>query len=447
MNKFITRSLMLAGVLFFGSLHAIADEVLPQYAPDKHLGVGSCSSSTCHGSVRTWKESNVLQNEYITWTKEDNHSRKAYKVLKNKLSKRIARNLGLKKPAHEAKICLDCHADNVPVDKRGEKFDLADGIGCEACHGGGERWVESHTEKGATHEQNIEKGLYPTEDPVARATLCYSCHFGDDNKLVTHRIMGAGHPRIRFELDTFTATQPAHYVVDKDYAERKKVYDGVQVWAIGQAIAMRENVDLLMDPKRGRDGIFPELVLFDCHACHHEMDDTSWRPRAGTGWLPPGIVRLNDANFIMLRHIVKVVDAQLGKTLRKQTLALHRSVIQGNAAMKRAAKNVRATTVKSIEAVAKHNFSNSDVVAILNSIVAEGLKGELRDYASAEQTMMAANNVVVVLDNAQAVNETQLSSLNNALDKMFDATKNDTSYNYRKFVTALKALKKAVPNI
>jgi len=259
--------------------------------------------------------------------------------------------------------------------------------------------------------------------------------------------MGAGHPRIRFELDTFTATQPAHYVIDKDYAERKKVYDGIQVWAIGQAIAMRENVDLLMDPKRGRDGIFPELVLFDCHACHHEMDDTSWRPRAGTGWLPPGIVRLNDANFIMLRHIVKVVDAQLGKKLRKQTLALHRSVIQGNAAMKRAAKNVRATTVKSIEAVAKHNFTNNDVVAILNSIVAEGLKGELRDYASAEQTMMAANNVVVVLDNAQAINESQLNSLNNALDKMFDATKNDTSYNYSKFIAGLKSLKKAVPKI
>jgi len=446
MKAFFFRSLLLVGLLFsLPSVYA-ADATVPQYANDKHLGVGSCSNSTCHGSIQSWDKSNVLQNEYVTWTKEDNHSRKAYQVLTNKLSKRIARNLGLKEPAHEAKICLDCHTDNVPADLRGERFDIADGVGCEACHGGSERWLESHTSSDTTHEENLANGLYPTEDPVARATLCYSCHFGDENKLVTHRIMGAGHPRLRFELDTFTATQPAHYVIDKDYRDRKPVFSGVQIWAIGQAISMRSNLDLLMDPKRGRDGVFPELVLFDCHACHKEMDKASWRPRAGTG-LPPGIVRLNDANFIMLRHIVKVVDAALSKQLRAQTRALHRSVISGNAAMKRAAVAVRATTEKAIKKIAKHEFSDKDVIFILKSIVAEGLKGELRDYASAEQTMMAANNVVVVLDNAKAIDEAQLNKLNKALDKMFEVTKNDQVYRPGKFGTALRTLKSAIPNI
>jgi len=446
MKAFFSRSLLLVGLLFSLSNLYADDATLPHYSSDKHLGVGSCSNSTCHGSIQAWKKSNILQNEYITWTKEDNHSRKAYKVLTNKLSKRIARNLGLKEPAHEAKVCLDCHADNVPTDVRGERFDIADGVGCEACHGGSERWIESHTSSETTHEENLKNGLYPTEDPVARATLCYSCHFGDNNKLVTHRIMGAGHPRLRFELDTFTATQPAHYVIDKDYRKRKPVFSGVQIWAIGQAIGMRSNLDLLMDPKRGRDGIFPELVLFDCHACHKSMDSASWRARAGTG-LPPGVVRFNDANFIMLRHIVKVVDAGLGKQLRTQTRALHRSVINGNAAVKRAAVAVRATTEKAIKKIAKHEFSDSDVVAILNSIVSEGLKGELRDYASAEQTMMAANNVVVVLDNAKVINDTQLNALNKALDKMFDTTKNDKVYRPGKFSSALKSLKSAIPNI
>lgn len=446
MKAFFSRSLLLVGLLFSLSNVFADDTILPQYSKDKHLGVGSCSSSTCHGSIQPWKKSNVLQNEYVTWTKEDNHSRKAYSVLTNKLSKRIARNLRLKVPAHEAKICLDCHADNVPVDVRGERFDIADGVGCEACHGGSERWIESHTSSETTHEKNIENGLYPTEDPIARATLCYSCHFGDDNKLVTHRIMGAGHPRIRFELDTFSATQPAHYVIDKDYRERKPVFSGVQIWAIGQAISMRTNLDLLLDPKRGRDGIFPELVLFDCHACHKSMDKGSWRPRASTG-LPPGVVRFNDANFIMLRHIVKVVDADLSKQLRSQTRALHRSVINSNTAVKRTAIAVRATTEIAIKKIAKHKFSDSDVVAILNSIIAEGLRGELRDYASAEQTMMAANNVVVVLDNAKVISGTQLNALNKALDKMFEVTKNDKVYRPGKFNAALKSLKSAIPNI
>jgi len=446
MKAFFSRSLLLVGLIFSLSSVSADEATIPQYSKDKHLGVGSCSNSTCHGSIQSWKKSNILQNEYITWTKEDNHSRKAYSVLTNKLSKRIVRNLGLKDPAHEAKICLDCHADNVPTDVRGERFDIADGVGCEACHGGSERWIESHTSSNTTHEENIKNGLYPTDDPVARATLCYSCHFGDSNKLVTHRIMGAGHPRIRFELDTFTATQPAHYEIDEDYRKRKPVFSGVKIWAIGQAIGMRTNLDLLMDPKRGRDGIFPELVLFDCHACHKSMDKASWRARSSTG-LPPGVVRFNDANFIMLRHIVKVVDAGLGEKLRTETRALHRSVINGNAAVKRAAIAVRATTEKSIKKIAKHDFSNADIVAILKSIIAEGLKGELRDYASAEQTMMAANNVVVVLDNTKAISEAQLNVLNKALDKMFEVTKSDKVYNPGKFSAALKSLKSAIPKI
>ena len=55
--------------------------------------------------------STVLQNEYITWDRYDPHS-KAYSVLLNDVSKQMAKNLGIGK-AHEAKICLDCHADNV----------------------------------------------------------------------------------------------------------------------------------------------------------------------------------------------------------------------------------------------------------------------------------------------------------------------------------------------
>lgn len=99
-------SLLLSIFLCSGNITA---EELPHYSADKHIGVGSCSGSTCYGSVSPWQKSNVLQNEYVTWTREDAHS-KAYKSLFNKESKRIVGNLGLKDPAHEAKLCLDCHA-------------------------------------------------------------------------------------------------------------------------------------------------------------------------------------------------------------------------------------------------------------------------------------------------------------------------------------------------
>ena len=33
------------------------------------------------------------------------------------------------------------------------------------------------------------------------------------------------------------------------------------------------------DPNTGTSGLFPELVFFDCHACHHPMSDLRWNPR------------------------------------------------------------------------------------------------------------------------------------------------------------------------
>ena len=91
-------------------------------------------------------------------------------------------------------------------------------------------------------------------------------------------MMGAGHPRISFELETFAQTQPAHYVIDTDWVKRKGAWDPTRVWAVGQALAASELLDVLADPKRSRDGLFPELVVFDCHACHHPMSDKRWTP-------------------------------------------------------------------------------------------------------------------------------------------------------------------------
>src|SRR5262249_21387843 len=79
---------------------------LPNYAQDKTLGVGTCSSSLCHGAIETWKGSHVLQNEYVTWSRSDKHHR-AYSVLLNERSKEIAKKLNLPRPAHLTTECLD----------------------------------------------------------------------------------------------------------------------------------------------------------------------------------------------------------------------------------------------------------------------------------------------------------------------------------------------------
>jgi len=436
-----TLAAAVTALLAFG---ASAAATLPHYADDIHLGVASCAGSTCHGAVEPWKDSTVLQNEYITWTRRDKHA-KAYEVLLNDRSKLIARNLGLPN-AHTASICLDCHADNVAADKRSKQFQISDGVGCESCHGGAARWLGIHVAGQANHQANLGAGMYPTEDPIERARLCLSCHFGDDRKFVTHRIMGAGHPRMSFELDTFTSIQPAHYRVDADYAKRKKVASGVQTWAIGQAMALAQIMDSMVDPKRARDGIFPELVTFDCHACHHPMSNVRWQARASTG-LGPGVVRLNDANAIMLQAITRRVAPELGQRLSQQMLALHAAVSQGRGSAPDTAKAVGEVARQLVTRFAGHNFSREDMQSMFTALLAQGRAGEFTDYSGAEQATMAMSALAASLRQAGAIDDRQLQAINAALAKCYDATKEDEKYRPQAFVEALAGVEAALPKL
>jgi len=133
---------------------------LPYHSKDTSMGVVNCANSLCHGSVEPIKGANILQTEYVTWSRVDKHAR-AWQTLFSERSLRIAKNLGIGKPS-EARICLDCHTHNVPKDRRAERFQVDDGVACEACHGPSGRWLESHVLDKATHEDNLKAGLYPT---------------------------------------------------------------------------------------------------------------------------------------------------------------------------------------------------------------------------------------------------------------------------------------------
>ena len=110
-----------------------------------------------------------------TWKKYDHHAR-AFKTLASERSKRIAKNLGIENPQKD-NVCLNCHANNVPKEKRAKNFMISDGVTCEACHGGAEKWLGIHVSGVGGREENIKAGQYPTEEPLARAKLCLSCHY------------------------------------------------------------------------------------------------------------------------------------------------------------------------------------------------------------------------------------------------------------------------------
>ena len=271
--------LLLAAACLLGLLPAHSGaQTLPQLNTRVHLGAQSCGGSVCHGATQAWPTSSVTQNESIIWSKHDRHSR-AFRTLTTDASKRIARNFGID-DATTSQVCLGCHADNVAPDAQGPLFDIADGVGCEVCHGGAIDWIGAHVDNLRSHENNLRLGLYPTVDPLARARLCASCHVQSAQLFVSHRLYGAGHPRLRFELDTFLVLQPMHARMDEDYILRKRPASNAKFWAVGQIVTAQALLGVMADPALTVDGRFPELALFDCQSCHHrtkDADDAAWR--------------------------------------------------------------------------------------------------------------------------------------------------------------------------
>ncbi len=253
--------------------------------------------------------------ERLIWQAHDSHA-KAYTALTGEAGKQIAQKLGLADAA-QAPECLVCHTTYVPVAQRGPKFTLDGGVGCESCHGPGGSFLATHVQPTSQHATNLKAGMYPTNNPTARAALCLSCHQGDGVRKVSHRLYGAGHPRLRFELDTYGVLQPYHFNPDADYRRRKPMASHFRLWAEGQlqaALSLLAMSDPLNHPQTG---LFPELAQFDCHACHQAInDDPNHRPRPG---LKAGALTRNDAPLVVLRALAQVTSPAQVATLRTAT--------------------------------------------------------------------------------------------------------------------------------
>ena len=423
------------------SATVFASPPLPQSGEDMHLGVATCAGSTCHGAIEPFANSPVLQNEFISWQRKDSHS-EAYNVLLNEQSKRIAQNLGLKS-AQTAKICLDCHADNVPVDKRGKRFQISDGVGCETCHGGAQRYLGLHVSGQATHQQNIDAGLFPSENPFERAKLCLSCHLGTDDKFVTHRIMGAGHPRLSFELDTFTAIEPAHFQVDDDYRERKGSWSNVQTWAFGQVMATQQYLKQLSSGKRMDKGLFPEMAFFDCHSCHHSMKQQRWAPRQSIN-LEPGSIRLNDGNILMMRELANVIDAGLANQISQQMLSLHQASQQSKSLIQAQAKRLYTLNQQLLGKLGTFKFGKKTTLKIANNIINQGIAGQFRDYSGAEQSVMALDALFNSLKTQGAIDYAPGSPISLVMDKLYNALADEDGYVPERYISELETLRKAL---
>jgi hypothetical protein len=232
---------------------------------------------------------------------------------------------------------------------------------------------------------------------------------------------------------------PPHHQVDADYRQRKTVADSVQTWALGQLAFVRQILGQLEHRGLRSEGLFPELSLFDCHACHHPMSNLRWTARGGTG-LGPGEVRLQDANFIMLQALL-AGDKARAEQVRQLTRNLHQSTVRGIPALRKAIEDFRKILPDLEKSLRGRSYGEAEIRAVLGQLIQSGLNNEFADYAAAEQAVMAIASLLSALDTRGAFNPKTQSAVNARLDALYACTDNDEKYRSNCFTDGLKQLR------
>lgn len=410
---------------------ALAADAAP--APASHLGVASCASGVCHGVAKPLDATSVLQNEYVTWSHFDPHAG-AYRTLRSEDSARMAARLGIK-AAESEPLCLDCHAENIPAAARGPRFQFDDGVGCEACHGASSGWIASHDDTPrVTHADNLANGLVALERADVRAPVCAACHVGSADRHANHTLMAAGHPRLVFELDTYselwrTAGGREHYRRDEDYRKRKTESGSVAIWLAG-LLESADRTLAIAASDRHSQGVFPDFALFNCYSCHRSMRLQRWREAPG---LAPGSVRVNDSALVMLAAALDALDPATAAKLREATTALHRAANDGMPAMRSAADELRQQIPALRRQLGSRGFGAAERNAMLDAILAAAERGEYPDYAAAEQAAMA---VTLLLASAGRPLDTDPR-----IDALFTDLKDDERYDAARFSRILNRIR------
>ena len=186
------------------------------------VGSVGCKSSSCHGGA------GPKRSQYFTWSQKDFHT-KAYAVLLNSRSERIAEGLGIT-AAHTSARCTVCHSplQSVAPSRLTPTAHPDEGVSCESCHGAAGGWLRGHTRPDWTYNTRVAAGMRDLRSIYVRATACVACH-----QNLAPELLKAGHPDLFFELDSQSVAEPKHWKDDDSWS-------GLREWLTGQAVALRE---------------------------------------------------------------------------------------------------------------------------------------------------------------------------------------------------------------
>ena len=379
--------------------------------PPKLVGSASCATAACHGGLAGHK---FVGSEFPIWDEQDPHSR-AYSVLRDDLSRQMAQQLKLPKPAHESAVCLNCHSPATSADSKLSSIfvraPLA-GVDCEQCHGPAERWLTEHVRtdwKPRSAEDKRRRGYRDLADVLTRANVCADCHVGGLGRDVNHDLIAAGHPRLFFELSTFHANWPKHWGAEVDEKRHPSaecatgsIFEA-KLWAVGQVVTAQRSLELLSqraELAKREPAKWPELAEWNCFACHHDLQSASWwqskdearRQRVSFGWNVWPYALLEPSARQQFGPAVQLPDPALAKLrLHFATLLPPADAIAREATAAAQTQRIAAERINQADA-AKDVLSLKSLAALRLSLVSDdGPRLVRRDWDSATQLFLSLN--------------------------------------------------------
>jgi hypothetical protein len=449
LNHLSRRGLFLIACFFVSTVPTSANNDPTE--PIKYIGPGSCAATSCHGSVKPVAGSRILQNEYSTWILQDKHSR-AHQALTGDVGERMARILKLAAKAEDSPKCLACHALYTAPDERGRPFEISEGVSCESCHGPASVWLGPHTTRDWPHEKSVALGMKDTRNVIHRANLCLECHLGTKEKFVDHEMIGAGHPDLYFELDSFSAVMPRHWKVPRESAPGKPVEDpawtGVRDWATGQAVQLRASMDRLAwranNQRADKKDVWPEYAELSCFACHHSLGPAkdSWRQERGYEGRRPGDPPWNASRYVVFRVFAKQVDAASALELDRQMLIVSSEMSKLNpnrSAVADAALTAAPLAEKFADRLATMQYDQGTTLATLQRITDDADNIALSDERAGEQAAMAVDSLYIAYSkDTKPANDAEIRA---AINTLFQQLENPSAYNAGQFASALRRLR------
>ena len=302
------------------------------------LGTLSCSSTSCHGQIEPQPAAASTHGQaYHLWLAHDPHARAGLRIVQPRFQEVLRRASQRADGGVDPSVfdqCAKCHdpigmaetnALTLTLSQGARGHSLGRGIGCETCHGPASQWIAKHYEQGVSREDLRELGMVDTKDVVVRAKLCAACHVGSAEHDVTHDMLAAGHPPLRFEMIAHQALIQRKHWDDSLRGRAQPDYE-VQLWGAGRIAAADSALALL--ERRARNAatdetqirtdkgkaVWPELAEHNCFACHQSLRpaDSSRALRVVTT-RAPGVPAWQHWNFACVPSRSTEYDAALDR--------------------------------------------------------------------------------------------------------------------------------------